>query len=57
MPSRVAPSKPKSSYFRSKLWSLFYTPIIEPIKSGDKLNSKIKHIKTCLLAAFVKGEF
>jgi hypothetical protein len=54
---RVAPSKPKSSYFRSKLWSLFYTLIIKLIRSGDKLNNKIKHIKTCLLAAFVKGEF
>jgi hypothetical protein len=57
MPSRVAPSKPKSSYFRSKLWSLFYTLIMKPIRSGDKLDSKIGHIKTCLLTAFVKGEF
>jgi hypothetical protein len=57
MPSRVTLSKPKSSYFRSKLWSQFYTPIIKLIKSGDKLNSRIRHIKTCLLVAFVKGEF
>jgi hypothetical protein len=57
MPSRVAPSKPKSSYFRSKLWSLFCTPMIEPIRSSDKLNSRIRHIETCLLAAFVEGEF
>jgi hypothetical protein len=57
MPSRVAPSKPKSSYFRSKLWSLFCTPIIKLIRSGDKLDSRIRHIETCLLATFVKDEF
>jgi predicted thioredoxin/glutaredoxin len=57
MLSRVALSKLKSSYFRSKFWSLFYTLIIEPIRSADKLNNRIKHIKTCLLTAFVKGEF
>jgi predicted thioredoxin/glutaredoxin len=57
MPSCVAPSKLKSSYFRSKLWLLFCTLIIKLIRSGDKLNSKIRHIKTCLLVAFVKGEF
>jgi hypothetical protein len=57
MPSRVAPNKLKSSYFKSKLWLLFCTLIIKPIKSGDKLNSKIKYIKTCLLAAFIKDKF
>jgi hypothetical protein len=57
MSSRVTLSKLKSSYFKSKLWSLFYTLIIESIRSDDKLNNKIRHIKTCLLAAFVKSEF
>jgi hypothetical protein len=57
MPSRVTLSKPKSSYFRSKLWLLFYTLIIKSIRSGDKFNSKIRHIKTCLLVTFVKSEF
>jgi hypothetical protein len=31
--------------------------MIEPIRSGDKLDSRIGHIETCLLAAFVEGEF
>jgi hypothetical protein len=57
MPSRVVLNKPKSSYFKSKLWSLFCTLIIKPIKSGNKLNNRIRHIKTCLLTAFVKGKF
>jgi hypothetical protein len=30
---------------------------MEPIRSGDKLDSRIGHIETCLLAAFVEGEF